>query len=259
MTQKQTPTLVSARNIWLAKGAGWILEDVSLDISADDFITLVGPNGAGKSMLLRTLLQLQKPSRGTVHHTHGLRIGYVPEKIAIDAAMPLNVQGFLRLNSKMSDPQFEALVGETGIEPLLNTPLAALSSGELQRVLLARALAGDPHLLILDEPAQNLDVNGQLHLYRLIEKLYGTRKLAVLMVSHDLHLVMSSTRKVVCLYHHICCSGAPENVARDPEFISLFGDDMANLMAVYPHSHEHDHDHDHAHSGIATADKENPA
>ena len=246
MTQEQMPSpLISARTIWLAKAQGWILENVSLDIAADDFVTLVGPNGAGKSVLLRTLLQLQQPTRGTVQHANGLRIGYVPEKIAIGSAMPLDVERFLRLNSKISAPQYTELVGETGIDHLLSRPLSALSGGELQRVLLARALACDPQLLILDEPAQNLDVNGQLHLYKLIEQLYEKRKMAVLMVSHDLHLVMSSTRKVVCLYHHICCSGAPENVARDPEFISLFGDDMARLMAVYPHSHEHDHEHHH--------------
>ena len=248
MKQEQMPPiLISASNIWLAKAQGWILEDVSLDIAKDDFVTLVGPNGAGKSMLLRTLLRLQQPSRGMVKHADGLRIGYVPEKMTIDPAMPLAVERFLRLNSKISDAQYRKLVDETGIEHLLSRPLAGLSGGELQRVLLARALACDPHLLILDEPAQNLDVNGQLHLYKLIEQLYEKRKMAVLMVSHDLHLVMSSTRKVVCLYHHICCSGAPENVARDPEFISLFGDDMARLMAVYPHSHAHDHDHNHDH------------
>jgi zinc transport system ATP-binding protein len=157
------------------------------------------------------------------------------------------VNRFLTLNNTLADAELEQLANVTKIQHLLDTPLSSLSGGELQRVLLTRALTNKPDLLILDEPAQNLDVNGQLQFYTLIEEIYESRNIAILMVSHDLHLVMSSTRKVVCLYHHICCSGAPESVARDPEFISIFGNDMAKLMAVYPHTHAHDHDHDHGH------------
>lgn len=183
-----------------------------------------------------------------MQHAAGLRIGYVPEKISIDASLPLQVKRFVTLNNRVSAAALDTLADETGMTDLLDRPLAALSGGELQRVLLARALVRNPNLLVLDEPAQNLDVNGQLQFYQLIEKIYETRKLAILMVSHDLHLVMSSTRKVVCLYHHICCSGAPDSVARDPEFISIFGTDMAQLMAVYPHKHTHDHTHNPEHN-----------
>ena len=150
------------------------------------------------------------------------------------------------MHNKISDYDLSALCAETGASHLLARPVADLSGGELQRVLLTRALIGNPHILMLDEPAQNLDVNGQLQFYKLLEDIYADREIAILMVSHDLHLVMSSTRKVVCLYRHICCSGTPESVAKDPEFISIFGDEMARLMAVYPHSHTHDHTHDHA-------------
>lgn len=232
--------LIRAEAINLARGGQSVLDDVSLDIFAGDFITLIGPNGAGKSVLLRCLLKLDTPDSGAVHHASGLKIGYVPERVPLDPALPLSVRRFLTLNNRRTP--LDTLAEEVGITVLLDRPMVALSGGERQRVLLARALLGDPNLLMLDEPAQNLDVNGQLQFYRLIEQVFETRRPAVLMVSHDLHLVMSSTRRVVCLYKHICCSGAPESVMRDPEFISIFGDEMARLMAVYPHSHSHDHD-----------------
>ena len=244
---KATP-LIQAKNISLTRGNNIVLDDVSLDISAGDFITLIGPNGAGKSMLLRCLLKLTQPDGGadggTVHHASGLKIGYVPEAMQLDPTLPLTTRRFLMLNHKISPEQLGELAEETHITPLLDRPLVHLSGGERQRVLLARALVGQPNVLMLDEPAQNLDVKGQLHFYKLIEQIFQKHQPAILMVSHDLHLVMSSTHRVICLYHHICCSGAPENVMQDPEFISIFGNDMARLMAVYPHSHTHSHDMD---------------
>ncbi len=239
--------LVTVSDLTVVKQGQTILDAVSLDIAKHDFITLIGPNGAGKTVLLRHLLKLETPHAGTVRHQSGLKIGYVPQRVAIDPSLPMTVKRFLTVNNQITSTDLANLATETNISHLLQSPLADLSGGELQRVLLTRALAGKPNLLILDEPAQNLDVNGQLQFYSMIDEIYENRKLSVLMVSHDLHLVMSSTRKVVCLFHHICCSGAPESVARDPEFISIFGDDMAKLMAVYPHSHAHDHDHNHDH------------
>jgi zinc transport system ATP-binding protein len=239
--------LVSASDLSVIKQGKTILDSVSLDIAKHDFITLIGPNGAGKTILLRHLLKLDTPQSGHVRHQPNLKIGYVPQRVSIEPSLPISVKRFLTVNNSLSGEALDKLADETKIAHLLNRPLAILSGGELQRVLLTRALASEPNLLILDEPAQNLDVNGQLQFYTMIEEIYESRKLSVLMVSHDLHLVMSSTRKVVCLYHHICCSGAPESVARDPEFISIFGDEMAKLMAVYPHTHSHDHNHDHTH------------
>ena len=243
----QTQNLISACDLTVIRQGRRVLDNVSLDIARDDFITLIGPNGAGKTVLLRHLLKLDKPDAGRVTHLSGLKVGYVPQRITIDPSLPISVRRFLTLNNSEKENDIATLAEETEITPLLDTPLSALSGGEMQRVLLTRALTSDPELLILDEPAQNLDVNGQLQFYTLIEEIYERRKLSILMVSHDLHLVMSSTRKVVCLYHHICCSGAPESVARDPEFISIFGNDMAKLMAVYPHTHSHDHTHEHTH------------
>jgi len=227
-----------------------VLDKVSLTLGERDFITLIGPNGAGKSVLLRHLLKLESPNSGTVKHRQGIRIGYVPERFQIDPTLPMPVRRFLTLNNNQSAEAVEALALEANCGGLLDKPLANLSGGELQRVLLARALSGNPHVLMLDEPAQNLDVSGQLQFYQLIDALYEKRNLSVLMVSHDLHMVMSSTRQVVCLYHHICCSGAPDSVARDPEFVQMFGAEMAQMMAVYQHSHAHDHTHDHEHAHL---------
>ena len=242
--------LIEAKDLCVRRQGGLVLDNVSLTLGERDFITLIGPNGAGKSVLLRHLLKLESPNSGTVKHRHGIRIGYVPERFQIDPTLPLPVRRFLTLNNNQSAEAVEALAVEANCAGLLDKPLANLSGGELQRVLLARALSSNPHVLMLDEPAQNLDVSGQLQFYRLIDELYEKRNLSVLMVSHDLHMVMSSTRQVVCLFHHICCSGAPDSVARDPEFVQMFGAEMAKMMAVYQHSHAHDHTHDHDHAHL---------
>ncbi|MDF2368242.1 ATP-binding cassette domain-containing protein [Sneathiella sp.] len=236
--------LLSARGVSVYRDGKTILEDVSLSIGEKDFITIIGPNGAGKSMLLKCMMGFYAPSKGEVVRRAGLKIGYVPQRLVADHTVPIRVRRFLTLRKKASRDVLQKVAEETAIEEILEQPIHVLSGGELQRVLLARALLDEPDLLVLDEPAQNLDVTGQLAFYKLIEQIYAERDVSILMVSHDLHLVMSSTREVVCLYHHICCHGEPNMVTRDPEFISLFGNDMARLMAVYNHSHDHDHDHD---------------
>ena len=249
-------TLIEGIDICLTRQERTILSNVSLKIDSGDFITLIGPNGAGKSMLLKTLLGLIKPDSGRVIRKDGLRIGFVPESLNIDPTLPLSVQRFLTLNAN-KDELDDEIIAETNITDLLDRQMTNLSGGERQRVLLARALHANPEILILDEPAQNLDMSGQLNLYALMEKIFELRKIAILMVSHDLHLVMSSTQKVVCLYKHICCSGEPQAVAKDPEFISLFGQDMARLLSVYPHAHDHSHDHDHEHDHNHNVAKQN--
>jgi len=234
--------LLQARNLTVIRGQRAILQDVSLHVAEEDFVTLIGPNGAGKSMLLQCLMRFYTPEQGSVQQRPGLRIGYMPQRLLPDAGMPIRVERFLRLRRQAPPATMDVVAAETGVSALLQRDLHVLSGGELQRVLLARALLGDPHLLVLDEPAQNLDIAGRVAFYKLLQHVYRRRRLGILMVSHDLHMVMASTRRVICLYHHVCCSGAPHLITRDPAFISLFGDDTARMMAVYHHSHDHRHE-----------------
>ncbi len=235
--------LIKADNISVVIGEQNILQNVTLEVKSQDFITIIGPNGAGKSMLLKCLMGLSGLTSGSILAKDNLKIGYVPQKLVTDHIIPITARRFIELRKDFATDELDNIVKEVGIEKILHKPIYSLSGGELQRVLLARAMLGNPELLILDEPAQNLDISGQLAFYKLLDKIYNERDIAILMVSHDLHMVMSSTKQVVCLYHHICCSGEPQMVTKDPEFISLFGDDMARMMAVY------NHDHDHVHGG----------
>ena len=238
-------TLLAAQNVSLICQGKTILRDISLEVGSHGFVTIIGPNGAGKSMLLKVLMGFFSPTTGSIIKKPGLKIGYVPQRMVPPMTLPMTVGRFLQLNKKADASIIKKTVLDTGIESLLHSSLHVLSSGELQRVLLARALLDAPELLILDEPAQNMDVGGQLAFYKLLERLYHERACSILMVSHDLHLVMACSKQVICLYHHICCLGAPDMVAKDPAFISLFGDDMARMMAVYHHTHTHDHEVDH--------------
>lgn len=234
-------TLIEAQNITVTRQNKDILKDVSIDLVREDFITVVGPNGAGKSMLLKCLMGFYPPDSGTIERSKNLRTGYVPQSLLLDHRMPISAERFLTLHKKISSEDLRVVVHEIGIEHTLKQPLSVLSGGELQRVLLARSLLGNPELLILDEPAQNLDIAGQIAFYKLLQRIYAERSLTILMVSHDLHMVMAATKQVVCLFHHICCSGEPHTVTKDPEFISLFGDDMNKMLAVYQHHHDHTH------------------
>lgn len=237
--------LIRADNLSIWREGKAILDDVSLTVNAGDFITVVGPNGAGKTTLLKALLGLLPPQQGKVWRQRGLTIGYAPQQLAAALTFPLQLRRFLALNKRVSAAQVEEVADLTAITPHLNTPLAQLSGGEMQRALLARALIDNPALLALDEPVQNLDIGGELSFYRLLEEICDKREITVLMVSHDLHFVLRRSRQVVCLYHHICCSGAPQAVSKNPAFEALFGSELARLMAVYPHEHDHSHAHEH--------------
>ncbi|MEM7072884.1 MAG: ATP-binding cassette domain-containing protein [Pseudomonadota bacterium] len=219
-----------------------VLSDISLTIGAQDFITIVGPNGAGKSTLLQCLLGLFSPSHGRIIRKPGLKIGYVPQQFQPNRMIPITARRFLLLGKNMHERDLGPITQELQLGPILGQSLLALSGGQLQRVMLARSLLGEPELLVLDEPARNLDIGSQLALYRIIEQIYTHRQISIVMVSHDLHMVMARTRKVICLFHHICCSGSAQQVANDPEFSALFGDDMAAMMAFYQHSHNHRHE-----------------
>ena len=217
-----------------------VLDRVDLDIPAGRILTLIGPSGCGKTTLVRIALGLLRPDAGTVLRPPGLRIGYMPQKLAIDPTLPLSVGRFLQL-AERDHAKCQAALVETGIPELWGRPVSALSGGETQRMLLARALLRRPDLLVLDEPVQGVDVAGQGALYALIGELRQRLGCAILMVSHDLHLVMAATDEVICLNGHICCQGTPRQVSLDPAFAALFG----HRQALYAHHHDHSHDHSH--------------
>ena len=233
---KTSNALISATNVSVLKNQKSILKNIDVKINKNDFITIIGPNGAGKTMLLKCLMGFYKPNFGEIQKKDKLKIGYMPQSINIINTMPIMVKNFITVRKKYDDISFKQVISEVDISQLVNKQLSVLSGGEMQRVLLARSLLNNPDLLVLDEPAQNLDISGQLSFYKLIQEIYSKRSISILMVSHDLHLVMVSTKKVLCLSNHICCSGKPQQVAKDPEFISMFGKDMANMMAVYQHT-----------------------
>ena len=233
--------ILEARDIAWRIGSETILDHVSLRLHEGEILTVIGPNGAGKTSLLRILTGLLAPSTGSVWRKPGLRIGYMPQRLVIDPSMPLDVGRFLRLTQRRPDA-LEAVTDEVGIRELLRTPLAGVSGGEFQRVLLARALLRTPQLLVLDEPVQGVDVNGQAELYGLINEIRRRHHCAVLMISHDLHLVMAATDTVLCLNKHVCCAGKPEVVSAHPEFLQLFGKQAVDAIAVYTHHHDHAHD-----------------
>jgi len=230
--------LITAEAVSVVRDGEAVLRNVSLNIGSRDFLTVIGPNGGGKSMLLKCLMGFYEPDQGQVRRSADLKIGYVPQRLVPDPSIPITVLRFLKLRKKASAAALEAVTFETEIEASLSRPLSVLSGGELQRVLLARALLDAPNLLVLDEPAQNLDVVGQVAFYELLERVYADRKISVLMVSHDLHLVMSTTHQIICLSKEIRCSGTPASVAIDPAFTDVFGQDMAQLMSCYI-THDH--------------------
>ena len=234
--------LLSLKNVSVNFGQRRVLSDISLTLQPGRILTLLGPNGAGKSTLVRIVLGLLKPSAGSLDRPNDLRIGYVPQKLQLDTTLPLTVDRFMRLRPGVKREDILPALKRVQATHLLNYPLQKLSGGETQRVLLARALLNAPQLLVLDEPTQGVDVNGQVALYDLINQLRHELNCGVLMVSHDLHLVMAKTDEVLCLNHHICCSGTPEAVSQHPEFISMFGPRGAEQLAIYRHHHNHRHD-----------------
>ncbi|MDY7063674.1 Zinc import ATP-binding protein ZnuC [Pseudomonas extremaustralis] len=218
-----------------------VLDNIALSVEPGQIVTLIGPNGAGKTTLVRAVLGLLKPDTGSVWRKPKLRVGYMPQKLHVDPTLPLSVLRFLRLVPGVDRARAQAALQEVGAQQVIDSPIQSISGGEMQRVLLARALLREPQLLVLDEPVQGVDVAGQAELYSLITRLRDRLGCGVLMVSHDLHLVMSTTDQVVCLNHHVCCSGHPEQVSGDPAFVELFGKN-AQSLAIYHHRHDHAHD-----------------
>jgi zinc transport system ATP-binding protein len=245
MTDRPVPSsrenLLQLAGVTVRLGGRTILEEVSLDLRAGEIVTVIGPNGAGKTTLLRVALGLLSPAQGTAWTPPGLRIGYMPQRLQVDATFPLTARRFLGLATPHSAGALTAALAEAGADALADAPLAGLSGGELQRVLLARALLRNPELLVLDEPAQGLDVHGQMELFQLMAAIRKKHGCGILLVSHDLHLVMAATDRVVCLNRHVCCTGTPAVVSRDPAYLQLFGPLAAENLAVYTHDPDHRH------------------
>lgn len=229
--------LITLNNLSVSFNHKKILADISFSLRAGKILTLIGPNGAGKSTLVRIILGLIIPTKGSVIRQPHLQIGYVPQKLHLDANLPLTVKRFMSLKPKVKPEHVLSALKRVKSLHLLNEPMQKLSGGENQRILLARALLNNPDILVLDEPTQGVDASGQLALYDLIEQLRNELNCAVLMVSHDLHLVMAQTDEVLCLNRHICCFGVPEVIAVHPEFIAMFGNSGVERLALYRHHH----------------------
>jgi zinc transport system ATP-binding protein len=249
----QPETLIEAGGIGVSLQGRQVLNGVSLQVRRGEILTLIGPNGAGKTTLVRIILGLLKPDAGHIRRLPGIRIGYMPQRLALSENLPLTVRRFLDLGCTNSGDELLRTADQLGIRHLLESPMQQLSGGENQRVLLARALLRRPDLLVLDEPVQGVDVTGQSALYSLISQIRERLGCGVLMISHDLHLVMATTDHVLCLNHHVCCSGHPESVSRHPAYLELFGAAANAELAVYTHHHDHTHD---IHGNITRVAKE---
>jgi zinc transport system ATP-binding protein len=246
-------SLAKATNLRIRKAGRDILQDVSLDISRGEIVTLVGPNGAGKTTLVRSLLGIEPVQSGRVWRRDGLRIGYTPQRFDVDASIPMTVRRFIEMGARDAADGVDGRLDEVGASHLSDQQLADLSGGEFQRVLLARALLREPDLLVLDEPVQGVDYIGAADLYRLIARIRDIRGCGVLLVSHDLHVVMSQSDRVVCINHHVCCHGVPDSVAQHPEYQRLFGPEAARAFALYRHAHDHSHGLDGGVAGTGNA------
>jgi zinc transport system ATP-binding protein len=234
--------LISARDLWLRRGGRNVIAGVNLDVRPGEIVTLIGPNGAGKTTLVRLVLGIEKPDRGSIVRPPSTRIGYVPQRFEVDRTIPMTVEGFLALGGMATVPEIEGALDEVGALRTARQQLSKLSGGETQRVLIARALLRQPNLLILDEPARGVDFAGEAELYELVGRLRDEHHLGILLVSHDLHVVMARSNRVICLNGHVCCSGKPEHVSQHAEYARIFGPKGAAALSVYRHHHDHAHD-----------------
>jgi zinc transport system ATP-binding protein len=232
--------ILSLKNSGLNKSGQWVVRGVDLVVHPGEIVTLIGPNGSGKSSTLKLALGIEPASEGSVTRKAGITIGYVPQRLNLDWTMPLRVKDFMALTQPLVEQDMAWALSMTGSPPA-HREMRTLSGGEFQRVLLARAIARKPDLLVLDEPAQGVDFNGEIALYELIATLRDELGCGVLLVSHDLHLVMAATDHVICLNGHVCCHGTPERVVTSKEYKSLFGERAAAAMAIYQHHHDHRH------------------
>lgn len=233
--------LISLHNAGVQRADKWLVRGVDFGVLPGEIVTLIGPNGSGKSTTAKMALGVLPPTEGTASRHSNLTIGYVPQKISIDWTLPLSAQRFMHLTGGISKSNADAAMAATGVEHLAEAEVRNLSGGEFQRVMLARAMARKPDLLVLDEPVQGVDFAGEIALYELIQQIRDDLGCGILLISHDLHVVMAATDRVVCLNGHICCQGTPKDVASSDEYRRLFGARAATTLAVYEHDHDHTH------------------
>ena len=243
MNKENKKILLKVENASFSKNNKWLVKGVSLEVKQGEIVTLIGPNGSGKSTTAKIALGIYKDIEGKVKKFTN-KIGYVPQKISIDWTLPIRVIDFMSLIEEPTDEQINTALNLTSVKHLRNKNLSDLSGGEFQRVLIARAIAKQPDLLVLDEPVQGVDFKGEIALYELIKKISEELNCGILLISHDLHVVMSATDFVVCLNGHVCCSGTPEAVSKNNEYQELFGDRASSILSLYAHKHDHTHSQD---------------
>jgi zinc transport system ATP-binding protein len=241
MNQKKL--LVKLENAGVQRMSKWLVKEISFEISQGQIVTLIGPNGSGKTTTAKMILNIMNTNEGQITRNTD-KMAYVPQKINIDWTMPLRVIDFMKITNNLNNNQVIESLTTTGVDKLLYNQIHNLSGGEFQRVLIARAIAKKPDLLVLDEPVQGVDYNGEIALYNLIKKISVNLNCGILLISHDMHFVMSTTDHVVCLNGHICCSGTPSSVVKNPEYIKLFGEHNSETLSYYQHHHDHSHDND---------------
>ena len=239
----QNKLLVKLENAGVYRSSKWLVRGISLEINQGQIVTLIGPNGSGKTTTAKMILNILNTDEGLVTGNAN-KMAYVPQKINIDWTMPLRVIDFMKITSSPNNAQITESLVMTGVDKLLYNQIHSLSGGEFQRVLIARAIAKKPDLLVLDEPVQGVDFNGEIALYNLIKEISVNLNCGILLISHDMHFVMSTTDHVICLNGHICCSGSPSNVVKNPEYIKLFGQHNSETLSYYQHQHDHSHNHD---------------
>ncbi len=238
--------LLKANRLGVKSGERWLIRDLDIEINRGEIVTLVGPNGGGKSTSVRALLGLVATDAGSIERKKGLKTAYLPQKLALESTMPITVKRFMQITGRLDQSALEMALYRASVASLANSPIQTLSGGEFQRVQLARAISREPELLVLDEPVQGVDFNGELALYELIGEIRDELQCGILMVSHDLHIVMAKTDRVLCLNGHVCCQGTPSLVQSDDAYKQLFGSEGASLVGLYHHHHDHTHDvHDH--------------
>ena len=235
-------TLIRVEDLSIQYGSVTVLREVSLSIEAGKILTIVGPNGSGKTSLLRAIIGSVKPATGNIIFKPGIKVGYVPQRLNIERTLPITVKRFLSLSHRLDKRKCIAALEKAGVSRVLESQMSGLSGGQFQRVLLAKALLGEPEVLILDEATQGLDQPGSAKFYKQIETVRSETGCAILMISHDLHVVMSASDQVICLNGHICCSGPPASVVSTPEYQELFGTGTYGTFALYGHRHDHNHD-----------------